>query len=216
MSDHHPTLPPSSLDAIAECACYQCGKGGEAADRGTAQHAYLAALLKPTGDNAGTLDAEELKNVNYAMLYIKEAVGSLELLVEEKVTIIDEAFNEVTFGTLDAAAVIKSGLGHFFDYKSGDVHDYFYQMAAYATGYMQRFGLQACVAHLVYGKLRQTEQLRFSYEDAFAAVMDMAARRNDPDRQPKPCSYCNSSVGDFCRAECVLMKLSLQRPVLMV
>ena len=96
MSDHHPTLPPSSLDAIAECACYQSGEVGEAADRGAVQHEYLARLLgKPNIGMGKHLDVEELKNVNYAMLYIKEAVGDLELLVEEKVTIIDEAFNEV-------------------------------------------------------------------------------------------------------------------------
>ena len=58
MDEHHPTLPPSAAPAIMKCPCYQPGKGGKAADKGTQQHDYLKALLSGNPDRSMVLGLE--------------------------------------------------------------------------------------------------------------------------------------------------------------
>ena len=184
MPDHHPTFAPSSLPALAQCAQFRSGPAGEAAERGTMQHEYLAQILtSPQRDKALGLTGDETANVEWAAEYI-QANKTKELSVEKAVVLLDDDFQEVTFGRLDAWSAPD-----LFDYKSGDVRNYREQMAAYAWASMDLAGIEEVRVHELYGRSRTVNVYRFTRDEARALVLGVRDRvaKNEA---PTPCDYC--------------------------
>ncbi len=183
--EHHPTLPPSSLPALAQCSQYKSGPAGPAAERGTLQHDYLEQLLtSPMRDKCLGLTAEEREAVEWAAGYIEaNRSASAQLHVEKRVSLMDEDFNEITFGRLDAFAAPD-----LFDYKSGDERNYKEQMAAYALAVMDEAGLESVQVHELYGRTKHANKYRLYRYDAKALVFPVIERAGKGD--PNPCDYC--------------------------
>ena len=191
MNDHHPTMPPSAAPAIMKCACYQPGKGGEAADKGTDQHEYLAALLTGNPDRAMVLgmDAAEVEAVEWAYDWIVAKFPAFDdfdkPLIEEKVEVFNDDFEVVTHGRLD---FFHNGI--LIDYKSGEIRDYDAQAACYSLAMMQRTGLKSVESVLLYGRYKKAVITTHTLEAAQAVVNELVRRRTDPHREPTPCDYC--------------------------
>ncbi|MCD8349116.1 MAG: DUF2800 domain-containing protein [Planctomycetaceae bacterium] len=196
MLDHHPTLPPSSFPMFEMCAHFKSGESGAAAESGSRQHALLAALL--TGaevpPNRFGCDAEEVKNVSWAEAYITNRT-SAGREVEKRLSLINDDFEEVTFGTLDVVQVVNRATGDqlvVMDYKSGEEHNYLPQMAVYARMAMLSYGLDRCEIHEVFGRKRfaNTYTLNFSDTDFIFSIIDRVNAGEEPPHMNAFCSWC--------------------------
>jgi hypothetical protein len=190
--DHHPTLSPSSLPALASCPRYRKGPGSEAAERGRLQHETLSAMLQKTEVPPSPLTAGELDQVLWAANHISQYAG-MNLHVEERLSLVDHDFAEITFGTADAIAIKQTQHGDtltLFDYKSGEQRNYRPQMAAYALMAMDRFGFNLCHVHEVYGRFRWVEKYTLSRTEADAIVYPIIEAVNDTSRPASLCGYC--------------------------
>ena len=184
---HHPTLPPSSADAIRQCCRYVSGEAGEAAQRGTIQHALLAAILTNSPqDMRPELTEDEREGVEWAAAYVQAHVSSgTALNIEERVVILDETtFEEISYGTLDVWANPE-----LMDYKSGEEHEYAGQMAFYGLGMMQRTGLERIHVSILYGKTKRVQDYWLTKAAAEKIVHEVLARRAKGG-EPTPCDYC--------------------------
>jgi hypothetical protein len=186
---HHPTLTPSAFPALAQCPCYQSGEAGEAAERGTLQHEALAMMLTPVcGDEVDArfvvLTETEREQVKWAADWVLDNL-SLEYFVEERLELLDDNFEVVTFGTAD---IIDPMSGWLVDYKSGEMRDYKAQMATYALMAMDRWGLPRLSCAVLYGRYREVERFNLTRAEAEAIVWPII--RSVADGQPAPCDYC--------------------------
>lgn len=194
-SEHHPTLPPSSFPMFAKCPCYKSGETGEAAESGSRQHALLAMMLDDhqviPEDKCGCSETE-VEQVEWARGYIACRTTD-KRLVEKRLTLMDDDFNEITFGTLDVVELVSEANGDvlkIFDYKSGEDHGYQAQMAVYARMAMIAFGQNRCEVHEVYGRRRHYDEYRITLADT-DFIMDIIKNVQNPDKVPALCSFCN-------------------------
>lgn len=184
MFEHHPTCPPSSMPALASCPCYKPGPTGEAAATGRLLHTAVECLL--TGKPAPVLDFDEAAQVEWANGWIREHTGP-NRLVEERLTLLDDDWNVMTFGTADA---LDPAVPIVIDFKSGQIHDYRPQTDTYALMFMRRFSLKQTTVAVLYGRLRHVDSYTITLDEAYAAVMPILRRIADPARKPVPCDYC--------------------------
>ena len=168
MSEHHKTLSPSKFPALLKCACYEAGEVGEAAERGTAQHAVLAASLSGKLFPS-MLTIEEEEAVVWAEAQIGALIPGLKL-IEEKLVILDDDCTELTFGTADAMSENGRVL---IDYKSGLVRNYKPQMAVYAFGAIQRFGIDSVHVVELYGRTKEVIEYDMTEWDCRAIVREV-------------------------------------------
>lgn len=192
----HHALSPSSFPAWSACACFESGEAGPDAERGTLQHAAVREIVEiaiwndpdrpaPTWDQ---LTEAERDNVEWVVGKLTEYFSVEQLKAakwEQRVTVLDDDFNVVTYGTAD---FIVPGI--ICDLKFGLERDYSAQMAAYALGEMQRLGTKSIAVTILYGRLRKGEPMEIRYDDAKRTVDSIIARRADPERRPVPCDYC--------------------------
>ncbi len=196
----HAALSPSKLDYWAECPCYE-GKqdAGPAAQAGTNQHTYAETLLKgwakPTAHELG-LDLADKENCEWYVEYVKGTASGLHE-IEVSLELLDDDFNQITFGTADFVAG-----NEIFDYKSDrEERNHKLQMAAYALMLMRRDGLATVTCHLCYGKLRKVVKHTFTQAEAWALIRPVMAERQNPDRKPMPCEYCGwCAAAESCPA----------------
>ncbi len=194
--DHHPTLSPSAFPGMALCPCFQNGGSNEATERGSAQHELLEHCLKSGFTKVGqakkeftkAVDTEGLAEVQYGLDKVLEFTSD-DREIETKLSLIDENFEEITFGHADVLEDFDE-LCWLIDYKSGEEHDYSMQMKVYARMAMDKYGVKSCHVMEVYGRKRWYKEYTLSYEDT-AEVLEVIARVNNPDKQPQPCEKCN-------------------------
>jgi hypothetical protein len=182
--NHHPTLSPSQLPALSQCPCYKSGEAGEAAHRGTLQHAALSAALAGLSIKFDLLP-EEQEAVSWAANFIRSAIP--EFLCDVELHIINEKFTEITYGSAD---VISKEGRFLFDYKSGLERDYSAQMKCYALGLMQKFGVQEVYVTELYGKTQTEKTYLLNKQECEKTVLAIAAAVADPYKKPYPCDYC--------------------------
>ena len=188
---HHPTLPPSSADAIMQCACFQAdGEAGEAAEEGTRQHGIFARWNTKPSSVADDPDFRE--ESNHGVVWAFNVVDGYRtqspeavVLVEEMVTVLNEDFATLTFGSLDVAVG-----NHLFDYKSGMKRSYRGQLLLYALGWMQTTGETECWCHILYGFSHDDEMFKVTLVEAELFAQQLATRRDNKDRVPEQCEYC--------------------------
>jgi len=186
---HHPTMPPSAMNALVKCPFYRSNpSGSDAARRGTDQHAYAEALLQGDDNKAkrcgAILDADGRANAEWYADRVRTEAGD-DLEVEVAAELQDKNYGTITYGTIDAA----SG-NEIWDYKSGQERNYNYQMAAYALMRMRQKGLPQVTAHICYGKTKKIVSETYTEESAWDMVETVLAIMHNPDRQEMPNEYC--------------------------
>ena len=178
----------SSLPKLEQCACYESA-GGEspAAARGTAMdEAFRFALSGDTG-KLDTLEDEEKNAVNWA-------VNQVCLVAELKPIISEESELKVKTPGIDHEGTEDSRIPQAcvsLDLKSGQVRDYYAQMAAYAYGNMERDFAPEWTCHLLFCDQKKVVTHKFTYEQAKLVVENILEAVADPEKKPTPCEYCN-------------------------
>ena len=206
-TDHHEN-GPSTFPMRAECIRYQAppedpedldAMEGEDADpsakaRGTAKHKAVAQLL--AGDltqRQHALDGLSEREVAEVQYVVEKAIQIIEengyalsdVRVEMRVTLMDDAFATIYFGTGDA------DVGPIdFEWKFGLSRNYFPQLAALALPKMVARGESRRIAYVVYGQLERVERFVITKDTAETIVYGILARRVAGDGRPTPCQYC--------------------------
>ena len=189
--EHH-AVSPSKLPMLAKCLCYESAPVGAAANEGTRQHEQLAAILtdKPCADGI-----EIHPGVAWAAEYINRCTSNI-LLIEERMSLIGDDFEEITFGTLDVVAAANRADGDkifVMDYKSGEDWNYGPQMAAYARMAMIRYGRTICEVHELYGRYCQAKKYSLTMAET-DYIPGLIAAAQAPDRRPTMCEFCGWCV----------------------
>lgn len=189
---HHQSLAPSSLSALEECACYVSdSRETPWSESGTDQHAVLAKML--AGDDSGlaALEIEAREGVHWAAAYIL-GYAKKELRIEQRMSLRDDNFNEITFGTADAFCPYEKGDGvDVFDYKSGQLGNYEAQVSAYALMAMKASGVHTATTHVLFGRFQKTFRFQITREEAQARLDGLISRVNQLGKTPEPCKYCD-------------------------
>jgi hypothetical protein len=201
---HHPTLSPSSFQAIMECACFQ--SKGSSADTGAGDeiHKYCAALVSA----AHTHEPIDLDNVNLdtatqedcvymvkeALDFIRSNIPSAYIEIEKGVTLYDDSLNVVTYGTRDIGAhnqdfVVVLDWKSCLDYDA-EGKDHHEQTECYALCDMREHGIKKALCIEAFVKPRKLHPYWRTYDQCAATVECVVARRNDPNRKPQACFYC--------------------------
>lgn len=207
---HHPTLPPSAFPALAECPQYKpSGEAGQAAIRGT----RIGATVEQVLAGRQTDQAYSVQELRYKYKEEEEEIGwivetvralypdgTADLEIENEITLLDDDFQEVTFGTPD---YYKGG--HLSDLKTGERRDYRRQMAVLSLGLMVRDGLTRMRVTLIWSKFRDTEAWEWSMEEAAALVWPVveSVRAGGAARVNKYCSWCGKRETCAKRVEAV-------------
>ncbi|MDR1520637.1 MAG: DUF2800 domain-containing protein [Planctomycetota bacterium] len=189
--EHH-AISPSKLPMLAKCLCYESAPVGEAAEEGSRQHEQLGILLLDKPFENG---AEIHPGVAWAAQYIQQRTGNSRL-VEERMSLVNDDFEEITFGTLDVVDVVNRSDGDkvvVIDYKSGEDWSYGPQMAAYARMAMLRFGASICEVHELYGRYCKAKSYSLTMAET-DYIPDLIAAVQAPDRKPVMCEFCGWCV----------------------
>jgi hypothetical protein len=197
MSTQPNIFRPSSLPKLRQCLHYEPdGKTSEAAARGTRIDGFFRAILANDKIETRTdQERAELALAQKAVEMLRSKTGNHSILSREqdcKIVVQDSDFEEVCEGTCDA---IIPALKLSADLKTGSIRDYTDQMAAYALGCMDRFGVDEWTTLLLYVDQGETVEMRWDYDDAAAHVLslrDAWVLRSGV--EPTPCQYC-----DWCR-----------------
>lgn len=176
---------PSSLPALAECACF-ASQPSEWTESGTDRHAALSALWKGDDSLLWDLTEEEQDAVKWAVEYIKvhAAYNDHPIDFEKPLTYTNDN-GEVQNGTPDAACSHD-----VFDLKWRH-RDYLPQMASYALMRMQALGLDWVRVHLLFGVNKKAVVYRLTADEAKSAIQVVLDRASDPNKRPEPCDYCS-------------------------
>lgn len=171
MSDpitHHP-FSPSTLQRLFLCpGSYKMSKDipeppkSEDSTEGTMLHEAVA-----NGKIDGLTADQESAVID--CLAIKESLirdGDDNIISEFKVTVKTESGEELTSGYIDFAAIHADGTADIVDWKFGrtpvpDANRNF-QLAAYALGVMQTFGVTSVTAHIVQPRIAQHTYYTFA------------------------------------------------------
>lgn len=177
---------PSTLPKVKLCGHYQSDPvSGPAAARGTRLDTAFRALIQGAQLPLFILNPEERIALDWAVDSARILAGGYEIesdeqLLRVEIPVIDHA------GTSDL--LCREGRWHG-DLKSGEVRDYESQMASYALGWMQKFGVSEWTAYLFYCDKRYVQTYRFTQESAEDVVRDALALRLS-DAPPRPNQYC--------------------------
>jgi hypothetical protein len=207
---HHPTMPPSAFPALAECPQYQSNpEVGQAAIRGTRIGATVEQVLtgQPT-DEAYSIQElrykykEEEEEIAWAVETVRGLYpeGTADLEIEKEVILLDDNFEEVTFGTPDYYKA-----GHLSDLKTGQRRNYRRQMAVLSVGLMVRDGLSSMRVTLIWSKTREIEAWEWTLEEAAALVWPVveSVRAGGPARVNSYCSWCRKRETCAARVQAV-------------
>lgn len=184
----HAKFSPSKFPQWEKCACFESGPVGPAAKKGTFEHDVLENLFLQ--NPVGKVDDVVFEKVQWAYEEILSIArecdaGIFDLCIEEKVSVMDDEMNEVTFGYLDVAFKDR-----IVDYKSGEIRSYWGQMAVYALAKMQAKGLERVQAIEVYGKYKETVPYWIERKVAEDYVKGIIERVNDENKKPVKNDYC--------------------------
>ena len=176
-------IRPSQLPKLALCGQFESAPGtSDAAARGTRIDEIFRVMWE-TGEIPPNTDWEECKVAHWA-------VGALLRLGNNHTTKTNEKNCKVwirklaRYGTMDA--VNREAQWHA-DLKTGQIHDYQAQMAAYALGCMQSTGTEAWTAYLLFADQQEIVTHEFTLANA-EIIVERALRNVGTD--PEPNDYC--------------------------
>jgi hypothetical protein len=196
---HHPTLSPSALPMLEQCPCFERAEDVAALaleprdfnpsyrDRGTELHLAFEHLFRGHElPKESVLTGVEREQIEWAVDKAKMLVSADHPVeIEQRLVLMDDDFNVVTYGTGD----LVNG-PQLFDLKTGDLHNYWLQMACYALMQMDRIGVDVTTIYLLFSRLRKIIELTINRDVAHARVMGVVQSVLDPDRRPKANPYC--------------------------
>jgi hypothetical protein len=134
-----------------------------------------------------TLEDDEKSAVNWA-------VNQVCLVAELKPIISEESELKVKTPGLDHEGTEDSRIPQActsLDLKSGQIRDYYAQMAAYAYGNMERDFAPEWTCHLLFCDQKKVVTHHFTYEQAKLVVESILDAVADPNKKPSACEYCN-------------------------
>ena len=187
---HHPH-GPSTLPKLAKCIHFLGGKtAGEAASRGTLLHEEIADCLTTFSKPK---DPSAKRGVDRAKKLIQDIRG-----IEEKFTLLDDCFDELTFGTIDVWGYTDGNL-IVADFKSGAMiggaESYLEQLAAYSLMVMEKEYEQECQVAIIPIDDESTEYhlAKFTLEEAKNIVLpifERIAKGDEPPQENDGCNWC--------------------------
>jgi hypothetical protein len=176
----------SALDKLAECPCFEGAPAGPAAQRGIAMDSALRLLLQGDARGMEPLGYAERDAVRWAADKFMELAGDYAIEVRElELKMRTPGIEHV--GTADVVCAAGAWVG---DLKTGQIRDYYHQMAAYAWALMDDNFATEWTAHLVFADQQQVVTHKFTYEQAKEAVERIVGFARDPWREPRACEYC--------------------------
>ncbi len=191
---HHPTLSPSSIPAILQCACYVGrGESDDDATKGEQLHTYtqdLVAGKQPTESLERTeREACEWAAQETLAIFDQYSPGE-EIRIEEQLQVSDAAGRVISSGYADFNAVsvivdLKSGL----DYRP-DLHYHKPQLHPYALATMQRDGTDRVYCAEIYILAQRKREYWVTKYECEATIAAAIARRRNPDKLPLVNDYC--------------------------
>ena len=195
---HHARYAPSSLPVLMICPSFVSGDNKERnddRDLGTKYHTALEVALEELQERGisegwrDSLDQAGKDAVGWAFNKIgMELSEQWPVEVEERLWLLDDDFNEITFGTAD---VINGP--NVFDLKTGERKDDFYwiQLVCYAFMLMRRDGYKSVRVRILYTRFRQICVFEVTYEEAEAVVMGLISELEQPGmKREVPNDYC--------------------------
>lgn len=192
---HHPTLSPSSIPAILQCACFTGRvESDDDAAKGNQLHDYSQDLVAGKVPS-GLIERSEIEACEWAAgetvaVFDQYAPGE-EVRIEENLEVRDGAGRVISSGYADfngGAVVVdlKSGL----DYRP-DLHYHAPQLHIYALAVMQRTGGDRVLCVEIYILAKKKREYWVTKTEVEATIAAAIARRRNPGRQPL--------VNDFCK-----------------
>jgi len=198
MAKHHPIFAPSAFPALVHCLHFRnAGTESTNAARGTSQHELLAKILtnQPIPED---VDTNDLACVEWAAQIINNCTSAENREVEVGLMLLDEDWQELTFGTADVVSMTPRATGDMLvvvDYKSGSIKEYRPQLHMYARMAMQRHGVNRCECHILYGMDRHDETFRVNYNET-NYIIDIINQINADQLGEKKanefCQYCKN------------------------
>jgi len=193
---HHPIFAPSAFPALTHCLHFR-NAGTETANaaRGTSQHELLAKILtnQPIPED---VDANDLACVEWAAQIINNCTSAENREVEVGLMLLDEDWQELTFGTADVVSITPRATGDILvvvDYKSGSYKEYRPQLHMYARMAMQRHGVNRCECHILYGMDRHDETFTVNYDETnyiIDIINQINADQLGEEKANSFCQYC--------------------------
>jgi hypothetical protein len=156
-----------------------------------------------TGEIPNGADMEEVKVANWA-------VNALLTLGDNGTTTTDETLCKIfvpiinRIGTMDAVNLRALWLA---DLKTGQIHNYKEQMAAYALGCMEAMNEQEWTAYLLFADQKEIVTHRFSYVQARKIVTDAVLNIGNDPTPNDYCGWCAKSL--TCQARVEAQRLAL-------
>jgi hypothetical protein len=183
---HHATLSPSKLDKLNECLHFEGKPVGPAAKRGTEIHEKLADAFQRREAPADPL---LLRAYNRAKAYIARVDA-----IEEKVQLLNDQLEQVTFGTADLYGRGENDKLTLVDFKSGSqpASSYYHQMAAYALMLMDQEDESECTAVIIPVDDDDNEAfaIDFTREGAAEVIWPLIERVNAKAENPRENQFC--------------------------
>lgn len=191
------TIRHSALPKLSQCAKYESNPvAGPAAERGSRLDAAFRALLmgQPVPVELST---EDLENVMWAVDTARDIADGGEIEADEaKLKVRTPGMTHE--GTEDARCENEA---ISFDLKTGQIRSYYEQMAAYASGNMDRSFNETWTCVLLFCDQREFNRIEFTYATAKAVVDGVLEVVNDPNAEATPCEYCSwCKKKDTCAA----------------
>lgn len=188
----------SALSKLEQCPCYESKPvAGPAAQRGLVLDAALRLLLQDDARGMEPLPDADREAVRWAADTIMSLAGDYAIEVREEQLRMRTPGIEHQ-GTAD---VVCSGASWVGDLKTGQVRDYYGQMAAYAWALMEQHFATEWTAHLIFCDQKQVVTHKFTYAEAKDTVERIVNYARDPFREPRACEYCGwCKLQDRCPA----------------
>ena len=159
---------------------------GPAAQRGLTLDAALRLLLQGDARGMEPLTDTDRESVRWAADTIMEFAGDDGVEVREDMLKMRTPGIEHA-GTADVVCSSKAWVG---DLKTGQIRDYYAQMAAYSYALMEQHFATEWQSHLIFCDQRKVVSHRFTYEQAKETVERIVNFARDPWREPRACEYC--------------------------
>lgn len=189
----------SLLPKLAACPKYRPADtpAGPAAERGTRIDAAIRAALAGDTTLLEALPPEDKAAAQWGAHKLAEYTLTGETETREEFL----AMHTPGIGHVGTADAVNWRMGWVADIKSGQIRDYYHQLAAYALACMERTFAPAWAAHAIYVDQQKVISYRLDYGEAKRAVETVIARANDPTAEPRPCDYCDwCALKDTCPA----------------
>ncbi|MCD7889414.1 MAG: DUF2800 domain-containing protein [Oscillospiraceae bacterium] len=142
------------------------------------------------------MDTNDLACVEWAVNNINTVTSAENRLVEAGLMLLDDDWQEITFGTADVVSMVPRANGDTLvvaDYKSGNYKDYKPQLHVYARMAMQRYGVNRCECRILFGMDRRYEMFVVNYNET-DYIIDIINKINagqlGEEKANEFCCYC--------------------------